>query len=57
MPGGRTNRRAFIAALSSAAAWPVVAQAQQSERMRRIGVLMNLTADDLEASARWRASA
>ena len=28
---GRTNRRAFIAALSSAAAWPVVARGAADE--------------------------
>jgi putative ABC transport system substrate-binding protein len=33
-------RRTFIAGLSSAAAWPVVARAQQGDRVRRIGVLM-----------------
>jgi hypothetical protein len=37
--GDRTKRREFIAGLGSAAAWPVVAWAQQGERMRRIGVL------------------
>jgi putative ABC transport system substrate-binding protein len=35
-----TKRREFIAGLGSAAVWPVVAGAQQPERMRRIGVLM-----------------
>src|SRR5262249_35870169 len=32
--------------------WPLAARAQQGERVRRIGVLMNLSADDDEASPR-----
>ena len=34
------RRREFMARLGSSAAWPVVARAQQAERVRRIGVLI-----------------
>jgi putative ABC transport system substrate-binding protein len=40
------RRREFIAGLGSAAALPVVVQAQQGGRMRRIGVFTNLAEDD-----------
>jgi putative tryptophan/tyrosine transport system substrate-binding protein len=47
------KRRDFISLVgSAAAAWPLPARAQQGERMRRIGVLMTVAADDAEGQAR-----
>jgi len=42
------RRREFIVLAGGATAWPLVARAQQSKPVRRVGVLMNTTADDVD---------
>ena len=45
------RRREFIIGLGSAAAWPVMARAQQGERVRRIGVLAATSSNDTNTNA------
>ena len=46
------QRRQFIALLGGAVTWPLVARAQQDQRVRRIAVLNALAEDDPESVAR-----
>jgi putative ABC transport system substrate-binding protein len=48
------RRREFIAALGGAAAWPLVARAQQQARLPSVGVLLPYSTErDFRAQANW----
>jgi putative tryptophan/tyrosine transport system substrate-binding protein len=49
------RRREFISAIVGAAASPLVARAQQSKSMRKVGMLVNYLPGDLEGQARIKA--
>ena len=49
------RRREFIAGIAGVSALPLAARSQEREQVRRIGVLLPATADDLDMQARLAA--
>jgi putative tryptophan/tyrosine transport system substrate-binding protein len=49
------RRRDFVTLIGGAATWPLAARAQQTGRVRRIGVLMSTAADDAQGQV-WSAA-